>query len=206
MESLIGMGRNQHVPEFSWRTARQHVIDGLSKERFYAGKVIVLAGLVLLFMATAVLIGVGGTLFSPSVGGPGIFRQTDLSYMGGLALTLLLVGSAGLMLSALIRSAGPALGVLFLYLFVEEAVGALMSQASGALRNAVEYLPSNILDALGDDLAHYPQELAQVNAERAERGLDPWGFLDVEVLAVAALAYSAIFLGTAFLSVRNRDM
>jgi hypothetical protein len=40
------------APEFSWRTARQNVIDGLSKERFYAGKVILLARLVLILMAT----------------------------------------------------------------------------------------------------------------------------------------------------------
>ncbi|MDE0357553.1 MAG: ATP-binding cassette domain-containing protein [Gammaproteobacteria bacterium] len=38
-----------------WRTAHQNAIDGLSKERFFAGRVVVLAGLVLLFMATTVL-------------------------------------------------------------------------------------------------------------------------------------------------------
>ncbi len=194
------------APEFSWRTARQNVIDGLSKERFYAGKVIVLAGLALLFMATAVLIGVAGTLLSPGEGGSGILRPTDLSYMGALALSLLLVGSAGLMLSVLIRSSGPALGILFLYLIVEEAVGGLMSRAGGALRRAAEYLPSNILEQLGDDLAHYPDVLAQVNVERTERGLESWEFLGVEVLAVAALAYSAVFLALALFDMRKRDL
>ena len=182
------------------------MIDGLSKERFYAGKVIVLAGLVLLFLGTAALIGVGGTLLSPGEGGPGILRSTDLSYMGGFALSLLLVGSAGLMLSALLRSSGPALGVLLLYLVAEQAAAGLMSQASRGLRDAAAYLPSNILEDLGDDLAHYPEELAEVNAERAEGGLEPWEFLDVEVLAVWALTYSAICLGLAFLSMRQRDL
>jgi len=153
-----------------------------------------------------VLIGVGGTLLSPSEGGLGILRPTDLSYMGGLALSLLLVGSAGLMLSVLIRSSGPALGILFLYLIVEEAIIGLISQAGGALRRSAEYFPFNILDQLGDDLAHYPEVLADVNAKRTERGLESWEFLDVEVLAVAALAYSAIFLGAAFLSMRQRDL
>lgn len=126
--------------------------------------------------------------------------------MGGLTLSLLLVGSAGLMLSVLIRSSGPALGILFLYLIVEEAVGGLISQAGGAMRRAAEYLPFNILDQLGDDLAHYPEVLADVNAERTERGLETWEFLGVEVLALAALAYSAIFLGLAFLTMRKRDL
>ena len=39
------------APEFTWRTGRQNVIDGLSKERLFTGKVMVLAGLVLLFVA-----------------------------------------------------------------------------------------------------------------------------------------------------------
>ncbi len=194
------------APEFSWRTGRQNVIDGLSKERLYAGKVIVLAGLILLFMVTPALIGVGGTLLSPGEGGPGIIRSTDLSYMGGVALTLLLCGSAGLMLSALLRSSGPALGVFFLYLVVEEAVTGLMSRAGEHLQAVTEYLPFNVLEFLGDDLAHYPEELAEVNTVRAEGGLEPREFLDVEVLAIAALTYSAIFLVTAFLSMRERDL
>lgn len=192
--------------EFTWRTARQNVIDGLSKERFYAGKVMLLAGLILLFIAAAVIIGVGGTFFSPSQGGPEILRPVDLSYMGGGALSLLLLGSAGLMLSVLIRSSGPALGILFLSLVVEEAVGRLISQVGGAMRHLAEYLPFNILDQLGDDLAHYPEVLAEVNAERAEYGLEALEYLDVEVLAVVALVYSAIFLGIAFLSMRKRDL
>ena len=88
----------------------------------------------------------------------------------------------------------------------EQAAAGLMSQASRGLRDAAAYLPSNILEDLGDDLAHYPEELAEVNAERAEGGLEPWEFLDVEVLAVWALTYSAICLGLAFLSMRQRDL
>ncbi len=194
------------APEFTWHTARQNVIDGLSKERFYVGKVMLLAGLISFFIAIAMLVGVGGTLFSPSEGGPGILRPTDLSYLGGLALSLLLVGSAGLMLSVLIRSSGLALGALFLYLIVEGAVGRLISQAGGGLQRSVEYLPSNILDQLGDDLAHYPEVLADVNSRLTEHGLEPREFLDVEVLAIAALAYSALFLGLAFLSMCKRDL
>ena len=194
------------APEFSWRTGRQNVIDGLSKERLYAGKVMVLAGLVLLFVATAVSIGVGGTLFSPSEGGPEIIRPTDLSYLAGSVLNLLVLGSAGLMLSALIRSAGPGLGVLFLYLIVEEAIVGLMEHGGETLKGLTEYLPFNLVQDLGDDLVHYPEVLAGVNAGRAERGVAPLEFLDVEVMAIAVLTYSAIFLLIAFLSMRKRDL
>ena len=194
------------APEFTWRTGRQNVIDGLSKERLYAGKIMVLAGLVLLFLATPILIGGGGALASPSEGGPVLVRPTDFSYMGGYFLVLLLFGSAALMLAALIRSSGPALGVLLLYMIVEELISGLMSQVSEALRGATEYLPLNVFEDLGDDLVHYPERLAAVNESRAEQGLAPLEFLDVEVLAIAALAYSAIFLLFAFLSMRTRDL
>lgn len=194
------------APEFSWRTARQSVIDGMSKERFYAGKVILLAGVILLFMTTVVLLGAGGMLVSPGQGGGEFVRPTDLSYMSGLALSMLLAGSGGLMLSMLIRSSGPAMGILFLYFVAEEVIGWLLLQAGGGLQRATQYLPSNILEELSEDLAHYPELLASVNAERAERGLDPWEFLDVQVLAAAALTYSALFLGLALLNMRRRDL
>ncbi len=194
------------APEFSWRTGRQNVIDGLSKERLYGGKVMVLAGLVMLFVVTVVSIGVGGTLFSPSEGGPEFIRSTDLSYLAGSVLNLLIFGSAGLMLSALVRSAGPGLGVLFLYLIVEEAISGLTMRGGERLRELAEFLPYNLAQDLGDDLAHYPEVLAGVNADRAERGAAPLEFLDVEVMAIAVLSYSAIFLLTAFLSMRKRDL
>ncbi|MYE68889.1 MAG: ABC transporter permease [Gemmatimonadetes bacterium] len=193
--------------EFSWRTARQNVIDGLSKERFYAGKVMLLAGLVLLFTSAPVLIGVGGTMLSPGEGGPGFIRASDFGYISGLVLGMLLFGSAGLMLSVHLRSSGASLGILFLYLFVEEGVAMLMlGTGRESLRNVAEFLPFNVVEDLGDDLVHYPDVLAEVNAERAEAGLAPLEFLDVEMLAVAALAYTAFFLGLSLLNMRRRDL
>jgi hypothetical protein len=106
--------------------------------------------------------------------------------MSGLALGMLVFGSAGLMLSAYLRSSGSALGILFLYLFVEEGVARLMLGAGPeALRGAAEFLPFSLVKDLGDDLAHYSELLAEVNADRAERGLAPFEFLDVGVLASA---------------------
>ena len=194
------------APEFSWRTGRQNVIDGLSKERLYAGKVMVLAGLVLLFLVTTLSIGVGGTFLSPDEGGPEIVRSTDLSYLAGAVLNLLVLGSAGLMLSALIRSSGPGLGVLFLYIIVEEGIIGLMQRGGEALKRLTEFLPFNLVQDLGDDLAHYPEVLARVNADRAGRGVAPLEYLDVDVMAIAVLTYSAIFLLIAFLSMRKRDL
>ena len=195
------------APEFAWRTARQNVMDGLSKERFFAGKVVLLAALVGLLMATTVLIGVAGTLLSRGSGGPGFIRFDDLSYMSGLALGMLVFGSGGLMLSAQLRSSGSALAVLLLYLFAEEVLARLLlGTGIEALRDAAEFLPFNLVEDLGDDLVHYPAVRAEVNTDRTQRGLATLSFPEVRVLVVASLAYSVSLLGRAFLVMRRRDL
>ncbi len=98
------------------------------------------------------------------------------------------------------------LGVLFLYIIVEEGIIGLMQRGGEALKRLTEYLPFNLVQDLGDDLAHYPEVLARVNADRAERGVAPLEYLDVDVMAIAVLTYSAIFLLIAFLSMRKRDL
>ena len=63
--------------EFGWRTARQNVIDGLSKTQWFAAKVLLLPLLTALFLALRVLVGgtlalagtdlsAGATLFGPA--------------------------------------------------------------------------------------------------------------------------------------------
>ena len=87
-----------------------------------------------------------------------------------------------------------------------KTISGLMMRGDERLRELTEFLPYNLVQDLGDDLAHYPEVLAGVNADRAERGAAPLEFLDVEVMAIAVLSYSAIFLLTAFLSMRKRDL
>ena len=194
------------APEFSWRTGRQNVIDGLSKTRLYVAKVFVLAGLVPIFVAIAVCMGVVGTLFSPSEPSGEIFRAADYSLLAGCALTLLLFGSLGLMLSALIRSPGSAIGVFILCFLVEKSVIELMERAGDFARRIAVYFPSNVAEDIGSDLAHNPEALARVNVSVTETGLEPFEFLDVEILVAIILAYSTLFLVTGLLSMRARDL
>ena len=195
------------APEFSWRTARQNIIDGLSKEQFFTGKVILLAGLVLLFMAVAVLIGISSSMFSPGESGSSIFRSSDLSYMGGIALGMLVYGSFGLMLSTHLRSSGSALGILFLYIIVEGVIPLLtLRMGSKTLRDAMEFLPLKLVQNLGDNRAYYAEELVEMSSIRPELELVPLGSTDVGVLVIVALAYIIVLLGLSLLSLRRRDL
>ena len=194
------------APEFSWRTARQQVIDGLSRERVYLGKVMLLLVLVALFLAIPLLLGGGAAIVSPSEDGPVLVRHTEFNYMLGYTLVLGLAGSAGLMLAALVRSSGPALGIFFVYTLIEASVGSLLGRWSDALQPITKFFPLVVCDSLTNALLHYPELLASENANRAAYGRELMEFLDFEVLAVTALAYAALFLGIAFLSMRQRDL
>ena len=194
------------APEFSWRTGRQNVIDGLSKERFYSGKIVVLAALVGLFLVIPIVLGAVGAMVSPSESGSSLVRNTDANYMIGYTLVLVLWGSGGFMLAATVRSSGPATGILFVYVLVEQIGSQMLTRLIEALRPAMDFLPFRVFMTLVDRRLHYPEQLASENARRAEQGREPLEFLDFEVLAVTALVYTALFLGTAFLSIRKRDM
>ncbi len=194
------------APEFSWRTARQNVIDGLSKERFYAGKLILLAILVALFLVLPIAIGGAAALVSPGESGWPLIRLGDFNYMLACGLGLLLWGSGAFMLAALLRSSGAAMGILFVYLLVEKILSQVLAEASEALHSALAFLPAKVFEELADRRLHYPEMLALENAMRAEQSRPLLEFHDFELLAVVALAYSTIFLLTAFVSMRRRDL
>lgn len=193
------------APEFQWRTARQNVIDGLSKERFYVGKAMALAVLVVLFFVLPLAIGGAGALLSPGENGPDLVLATDFSYMTGYALSLLLLGSAAVMLAVLVRSSGPALGALFAYILVEEFLSFFLERYE-SLRDVTSHFPMALHDALNDSRFHYPERLAEANAARAESGVPPLEFLDHGVVVTATLLYSAVFLVVAFVGMRKRDL
>ena len=193
------------APEFQWRTARQNIIDGMSKDRFYAGKLMVLGVLVAVFFSLSVAVGGGAALFSPGDNGPDLLRSTDLSLLGGFALALLLFGSAGVMLAATLRASGPAVGVLFVYTLMEQFVGAVLRRFD-SLQAVSDYLPFRTFRTAVDPRLHYPESLAQANAERAQAGAPPLEYLDPSVVAALALSYAALFLAIGYLAMRKRDL
>lgn len=194
------------APEFSWRTARQNVIDGLSKERLYAGKLMLLLALLVLFAAITVAIGGTTALVSPSESTSPLVGPADFNYMIAFALSLLLWGSGAFMLAALLRASGAAMGILFVYLMVEQIVTELLRRSSDMFASLLDLLPAGLHSSLADRLMHYPQLLAQRNAARAEQGFSPLEYPDFGLAIGLALAYSALFLATAFFNLRRRDL
>ncbi len=194
------------APEFSWRTARQNVIDGLSKERFYAGKLMLLLALLVLYAAIPVAVGGTTALLSPSESSSPLVGPADFNYMIAYALGLLMWGSGAFMLAALLRASGAAMGIMFVYLLVEQIVADLLGRSSDMVASLMELLPAQLHSTLAEPLMHYPQMLAQRNAARAEQGAPPLEFIDFGPAIGLALAYSALFLAIAFFTLRRRDL
>ena len=97
--------------EFSWRTARQNVIDGLSKSQWFWGKTLLLPIVGLAFVAAHVLIPGVLALIRTDMGAAAsslvplsVFQAT-----GGLVLAFLSVGAFAFFLSLAIRKTGAAL-------------------------------------------------------------------------------------------------
>ncbi len=101
--------------EFSWRTARQNVIDGLSKEQFFLGKSLLLPVVAVLFIGMNVIVGGAfalagtdfGTLTEP------LMRGVYWSVMFGFFLAFIGYSSLALFCSLSIRNSGPAMAVWF---------------------------------------------------------------------------------------------
>lgn len=194
------------APEFRWRTARQNVIDGLSKEQFHRAKILLLAGLVALFFVASVVIGTLPLILNPGGGGGAFVEPMDLNYMLGFVGALLLWGTAGLMISALVRAAGAGLGLLFLYFICEQIVTQLLTRWWSGLERIFDFLPAQLFQTLASPSLYYPEVLARTNLARAERGQDPLVYPDLWIPLVAAAAYVVLFLVVAYASMRRRDL
>ncbi|MFW6201386.1 MAG: ABC transporter permease subunit [Gemmatimonadota bacterium] len=135
--------------EFAWRTARQNVIDGISKERWFLGKLLLLPVLALGFVLLEVVIGGGVALVSTvRAGTPGaLVEGTDLAHTAGVGLAALGFAGLALLCAIVVRGAGAALGVFFLYLaVVEPLVGGLLRYAGADA--VARYSPMNAFTAL----------------------------------------------------------
>ena len=194
------------APEFRWRTARQNVIDGLGKEQFYWGKVLLLVPMMAVFIAIPMVIGVLEVAWNPGGGGGALVEPMDFNYMLGFVVALLLWGTAALMISALVRAAGAGLGLLFLYFICEQIVTQLLLTRWRALERFFDFLPAQLYQTITDSAMYYPEVLARTNAARAERGQDLLVYPDLWVPLVAAMAYVVLFLGLAYVNMRRRDL
>lgn len=193
--------------EFMWRTARQNVIDGLSKEQLFGEKLLLIPFVVFVFLGTYLVIGGGlawagtdrATMVGPWIHGP------QLALLGGVALAFVGFASTALFAALAIRNPGSAIGVWFIYaVLVERLLTSALTGFSKKLEPVVRFFPINVFNHLMRpveyDATLYQKAVAQ--ATRSGLTLDVWG----RGLIPTALVWIALFLGSAFFWFRTRDL
>jgi ABC-2 type transport system permease protein len=141
--------------EFTYKTARQNVIDGLSKESFFAGKVQMVLLVTLMYFLIPFLL----SLFFHAIAdkpavetvaaeAESLIRSKDVGVFSAYLVCLFGYGMIALFFAFLTRSAGTGIAFCILYILTETVVVTIISNVSEALRPVLKFLPTLVLDEL----------------------------------------------------------
>ncbi len=192
--------------EFTWRTARQNLIDGLSRGEWFGAKVLLLPLVTISFLLLLVTIGGAfalagtdlSTLAEPIIG------AADLGGMLGYFLALLGMSSLALMLAFLRRDPGPTIALFFLYVTLGEALVILALRQVESLTWIGQYLPASVFSQILNRTQLTPDRLQQMTEAAAAAGkAAPTA---TSLLIALTCGYIALFLGVAFADFRRRDL
>ena len=192
---------NVTAAEYGWRTSRQNVIDGLSREQWFAAKLIMVPAIALLFFVVGVgMVGVTGRLF---VERQGSFITADLLRgLGGLLVGLTGMCSLAMLASFLTRHAGGAIALVVGYMIIGEGmIRALLRNAGESALKYAQYLPANTFQQLASMPFWSPPATRIPGA--VVRGPEP---PNPGTLLLLAAAYIAAAVGAAFLMMRDQDL
>ncbi len=196
--------------EFTWRTARQNVIDGLSKTQWFWGKAMLLPIVGLAFVGAQVVIpGVLGLIRTDLGATSGLLIPLSVvQATGGLLLAFLCLGSFGFFLALAIRNTGGAMGIWFLWIFpVEQLIlPGLVGQFFPDYGSWLRYLPYNatqgLLDFASYDTPTYERLVAA--AREAERAIPELPALAPPLISCAA--WTVLSVGVSLVWFRRRDL
>ncbi len=195
--------------EFTWRTARQNVIDGLSKTQWFIGKSMLIPVVGLLFIILSTLIGgVIGWMGTDAASATGpLLSLGVVKAAGALFLAFVSIGGLALFVSLAVRGSGGAMAVWFLWISPMEQliVPGLLGRIE-FMREYIQYQPflsaQRLLGFEKWDPAAF-QRLVEASRE-AEREIPPPPDMagDLWVNAAWAVAFGV----GAFLMFRRRDL
>ncbi len=192
--------------EFSWRTARQNVIDGLSKDQWFGGKLLLYLMLVVTFFLLPIALGGATALGVGGAAGP-VVRAGDLRLMGADLLLVAGFSAMGFFAAFLARSAGPAMGVLFFYVAVAEQLArAGLGRLGGAWADATKFLPVNLFTDLIEPARYDPASYQRLVAQLAKMNRPAPVYGDSGVLAAVGVAETLLLLALAYVLYRRRDL
>jgi hypothetical protein len=194
--------------EFSWRTARQNVIDGLSKTQWYSAKVLLLPLLSALFLLLRVVVGGSFALAGTDLSaGAQLFGVPQLSALGGMFVTGLGYTSLALFVSMVIRSSGPAMAVWFAWFAFGESlfIGGLGSLFE-SLRPALRWAPVTTFNRLRDYIQYDPEAFRRAGEWAAQHDRPIPELQSLGPAFVGSFAWIAALVVLGWFLYRRRDL
>ena len=187
--------------EFTWRTARQNVIDGLSMEEFFTAKLLMVPVVCALFLG--VLLALGGSFGVAAnqladVAGM-VVRGQDLAHMAGAFLGLLGWASLAFFFAMTTRSSGPAVGAFFLYFLIEQVVRVVVGLNGPAAARLTGIFPTAVFIELWNANLYDARPLPTAFI----LGSPP---ISLTVVLAFGVGYVALFVTLAFVLYRGRDL
>jgi ABC-type transport system involved in multi-copper enzyme maturation permease subunit len=180
--------------EFGWSTARQNVIDGVSRTEFFLSKLALVAILGAGFFSVLLLVGGGFALAGTRDAGivaPAV-RPSDLAMLGAAFVGLLGWGCLALLVAVLTRRSGAAIAAFLLYVLVEQVVREVL-RWQGAPPLAARLLPATVYRSLW-------------SAQPLTPGRAGLASLDTSTLLASCAVYMIVCAGAAYLVFRRRDL
>jgi ABC-2 type transport system permease protein len=137
--------------EYTFKTHRQNIIDGLSRQQFMSVKIMM--ALIFAIVAT-VLVLISATIFGFASGTS--FGTHGIKFVGYFFLKALSYNLIAILFSVLVKRTGFAIGIFFIYLGSENIISQLLNVLSMKLKrdngtdlgNIGDYLPMNAADGL----------------------------------------------------------
>ncbi len=193
--------------EFPWRTTRQSVIDGLSKEQYFGAKLL-LCGVLIVTFAVVGLVAGGTFAFLDTAGTPanGWITALDWQMLGGTMLALTGYTALALFFAFALRSSGSALGVTLLYLVVLEPLIATAVHRVDALQNAPRYFPTRVFSELSARGQYDAASRGGLSIMQMARGMQPQEFFDTRLLVALGIGYALLFVAATYGLFRSRDL
>ncbi len=132
--------------EYTYKTHRQNIIDGWSRQQFIHVKI---ALIVIISVLSTIFVFLTSILYGLLAGSTFSFEK--IQFIGYYFIQALSYGLLALLLSVLIKRSGLSIGLFFLYSFIiENFLGAILNNTGGnkGINGPGDYLPLNSTDNL----------------------------------------------------------
>jgi len=175
--------------EFTFKTHRQNVIDGWSRQRFISVKLVMVL-LLSILCTLVVLLTVLGFGFIANKPGPGVSIIQGSRMVFFYFVEMLSYSMIALLMSILIRRSGLAIGVFFIYMLAEQIVVGIFGKSYHM--KWVNYLPEEVTDMLLPQ--PYAKALFQRNAADWEHHIPVYLVLSALYLIIYCVLTSRRFV------------